>query len=300
MADIGVLVGGAQTAASGLLQVKSIIDKLAGKQPPQPGPGPIGSLSAFRSHFIQTGILRSNKFLVQFSIPRLFVGSEGEITRQKTDGKAKMLLPFVCVGGNIPGVSLATSEVRRHGVGPMEKRPYTVNFVDLNLNFLVDSRGIIHQFFREWIDGIVRFDRLITNQNEIAYQQPYEVEYRHNYVTDFEIFIYNDKLQKIYIVKLLNAFPVYMGDISLNWGATDDYVMLPVSFSYTSWTSEILDISNEASSNRPPGLFEKLIAAGSALNLLANIKRPTSIADVFSIVNNTSTAVSGLQKIYKQ
>lgn len=298
MADLGVLVGGAQTAAAGIVQVKSILDKLAGKKDTPPGPGPTGSLSAFRSHFIKEGILRSNRFLVQFSIPLLF--NTGETGRQKSDAKARFILPFVCMAGNMPGVSVATSEIRRHGVGPVEKRPYSVNFVDLNLTFLVDSRGIIHQFFKEWIDGIVRFDRLVTNPEGFAYQEPYEVEYRQNYVTDIEIYIYNDKLQQIYKVKLFNAFPLFMGDVSLNWGATDDYVTLPVSFSYTSWTSEVLDVSNEASTNRPPGLLEKLVAAASALNLLTTIKRPTSVSDVINIVNNTSTAVSGLQKIYKQ
>jgi hypothetical protein len=298
MADIGVLVGGAQTAASGLLQVKGILDKLAGKKPSAPEPGPTGSLSAFRSHFIKEGILRSNRFLVQFSIPLLF--NTGETGRQKSHDKARFILPFVCLAGNMPGVSVSTSEVRRHGVGPVEKRPYSVTFVDLNLSFLVDSRGIIHQFFKEWIDGIVRFDRLVTNPEGFAYQEPYEVEYRNNYVTDIEIYIYNDKLQQIYKVKLFNAFPLFMGDVSLNWGATDDFVTLPVSFSYTSWTSEVLDVSNEASSNRPPGLFEKLVAAASALNLLATIKRPTSVGDVLNIVNASTSAVSGLQKIYKQ
>lgn len=298
MADLGVLVGAGQTAASGALQIKGILDKLSGKKPPQPIPGPIGSLSAFRSHFIKESILRGNRFLVQFNVPLLFnQGSEG---RQKSDAKTNTILPFVCLAGTMPGVSLSTSEVRRHGVGPVEKRPYSVNFVDLNLTFLVDGRGLIHQFFKEWIDGIVRFDRLVTNSDGFAYQEPYEIEYRNNYVTDIEVYLYNDKLSQIYKVKLYNAFPIFMGDISLNWGATDDYVTLPVSFSYTSWTAETLDISNEGSTDKKPGLFEKLVAAASALNLLASIRRPTSVSDVLNIVNTTSIAASGLQKIFKQ
>ena len=291
MADFGVLVGAAQTAAGGVAQIKGAIDKLRGVTPPDTGANNTGSLNYFRSQFLHTNnILRNNRFLVTIPTPKLF----------PRDGNRSIPnLDLVCNSGTLPGVSVSTSEIRRHGIGPVEKRPYSVNFIDLNLSFIIDGRGSIHRFFTWWMDGIVRFDRLVTNPDNRPFQQPYEVAYRDEYVTDIIIHIYDDKSRQVYKVTAYNAFPLFMGDINLNWGATDDYVILPVTFGYTSWKSEILDISPEASTENKPGWFEKLAAAGAALNLLSTIRRPQSISDVLNIVNNTSSAASGLVKALK-
>lgn len=292
MADFGVLVGAAQTIAGGASQVKSAIDKLRGITPAGTTINRTGSINNFRSQFIYTNnILRNNRFLVVIPTPKLF---------PRESNKSFLNLDLVCNSGTLPGVSVSTSEIRRHGVGPVEKRPYSVNFIDLNLSFIVDGRGGIHRFFTSWIDGIVRFDRLVTNPDNRPFQQPFEVAYRDEYVTDIIIYVYDEKSREVYKVTAYKAFPLFMGDINLNWGATDDYVILPVTFAYTSWKSEVLDISPEASSENKPGWFEKLAAAGSALNLLSTIRRPQSISDVLNIVNNTSSAASGLVKSFKQ
>jgi hypothetical protein len=291
MADFGVLVGTAQTAAGGVAQIKGVIDKLRGVTPPNTGANSTGSLNYFRSQFLHANnILRNNRFLVTIPTPKLF---------PRDSNRSILNLDLVCNSGTLPGVSVSTSEIRRHGIGPVEKRPYSVNFIDLNLSFIIDGRGGIHRFFTLWMDGIVRFDRLVTNPDNRPFQQPYEVAYRDEYVTDIIIYIYDDKSRQVYKVTAYNAFPLFMGDINLNWGATDDYVILPVTFGYTSWKSEILDISPEASTENKPGWFEKLAAAGAALNLLSTIRRPQSISDVLNIVNNTSSAASGLVKALK-
>lgn len=292
MADFGVLVGSAQTIAGSALQVKNAIDKLRGTTPAQNDDSRTGSLNYFRSNFLYTNnILRNNRFLVVVPVPKLFPAG---------NNRSVLNLDLVCNSGTLPGVSISTSEIRRHGVGPVEKRPYSVNFIDLNLSFIIDSRGGIHRFFSLWMDGIVRFDRLVTNPDNRPFQQPYEVSYRDEYVVDIIIYVYDEKTREVYKVTAYNAFPLFMGDVNLNWGATDDYVVLPVTFAYTSWSSEILDISPEASTENKPGWFEKLAAAGSALNLLSTLRRPQSISDVLNIVNNTSSAASGLVKAFKQ
>lgn len=289
MADFGVLVGSAQTIAGGVSQVKGAIDKLRGIAPQNDTVSTTGSINSFRSQFLYTNnILRSNRFIAVIPTPKLF----------PRDGNRSVLnLDLVCNSGTLPGVSIATSEVRRHGVGPVEKRPYSVNFIDLNLSFIVDGRGGIHRFFTSWMDGIVRFDRLVNLPDSRPFQQPYEVAYRDDYVVDILIYVYDEKMREVYKVTAYNAYPIFMGDINLNWGSTDEFVILPVTFAYTSWKSEILDISPEATTQNKPGWFEKLAAAGSALNLLATVRRPQSVSDVLNIVNNTSTAVSGLTRI---
>ena len=47
------------------------------------------------------------------------------------------------------------------------------------------------------------------------------------------------------------------------------------------------------------GTMERLMAAGSALNMLASIRKPTSVGDVLNIVNNTTSAIGGLRTATK-
>ena len=295
MADIGTLLGSAQTVAGAGSSIMSTIDKLRGKTPPQAGGSATGSISAFRSNLINQGLMRNNRFLVRFAPPALFKTGE----RSKSSAQVEPLLSFVCESGNMPGVSLATSEIKRHGVGPTEKRPYSANFIDMNLTFLVDGNGVVHNFFRDWIDGIVRFDKLITTPDNSLVQQPYEVEYRKNYVVTVEIWMYNEKMQQVYMVDVFNAFPVYMGDVSLSWSSTNEFVRLPVSFSYTSWTSESLELPGDSTTGKKPGVMEKLMAAGSALSLLSSIRKPNSIGDLVNVVGNSTSGVTGLTKVFK-
>lgn len=290
MADFGKLIGSAQTIVGAGTEVMSAIDRLTGKQSPDAGSA-TGSINAFRSSIIGQGLLRNNRFLVQMTKPNLFYANDSALFVDK-------ILPFICESANLPGISLATSEIRRHGIGPVEKRPYTTNLIDINFNFLVDNEGITLKFFQNWINGIVRYDSLVTTGDDRPTIQPFEVEYRTEYVSDIDILMYNEAMQQVYKVKLYNAFPIYVGDVPLSWGNTNDIVKLPVSFSYTTWTAEFIDLPG-AGKSKSPSAMEKLYAAGAALNLLASIRKPKNVGDLLSTVNNSTNAISGLTKVFK-
>lgn len=290
MADFGKLIGSAQTIIGAGTEVKAAIDKLTGKPQPEAGSA-TGSINAFRSSVIGQGLMRNNRFLVQMSKPNLFYANDSALF-------VDAVLPFVCEAANLPGISIATSEVRRHGIGPIEKRPYSTNLIDINFTFLVDNEGIVLKFFKEWINGIVRYDTLVTNGDDRPVPQPYEVEYRSEYVSDIEILMYNEAMQQVYKVTLYNAFPIYVGDVPLNWGSTDDYIKLPVSFSYTTWASDFIDLPG-AGKSKSPSAMEKLYAAGAALSLLASIRKPKNVGDLLNVVNNSTNSVSGLTKVFK-
>lgn len=292
MADIGTLLGSAQTVVGAATQIKATIDKLTGKTPAQVNGG-TGSLNAFKANFADSHyVMRNNRFIMNIPSPKMLISRGSSVST-----RVAPMLPFVCETGVMPGVSIATSEVRRHGVGPVEKRPYSVNFVDMTATMIVDKNGLIHSYFKEWINGIVGFDELITSpKNESL--PPYEVEYRDDYTVDIQVFVYDESNQKLYDVTIYNAYPIFIGDVSLSWGSNDDFVRLPVSFSYTSWKSNTYNNLGSVTV-RNIGTMERLMAAGSALNMLASIRKPTSVGDVLNIVNNTTSAIGGLRTATK-
>lgn len=304
MANIGDALAKGQQAIGAVEGIRSVLppglvppalsgalDKLLGKGPSSSG---AKSLNEFRSNFLyRKSVMRNNRYYVQIN------GTPSALAK---DSATLQMIPFVAESASIPGVQLATSEIRRYGVGQVEKKPYSAVFVDTSMNFIVDGGGDIHAFFYNWINSIVRFDKGMT---EIPTGlEPYEVEYKYapggsqrNYSTDISIFTLDEANRSIVEIKLIDAYPIFMGDMSLGWANTNDYAKLPVTFTYTRWTSERTPLTGI---EKGPGAspLQKLLSLGSAVQSLAAIRKPTGVGDLLNIVNNSSSAVRGIKQLF--
>jgi hypothetical protein len=205
-------------------------------------------------------------------------------------------LAFLSESTNLPGVALQTSEVRRYGYGPTERKPYLPSFIDTNFSFFVDGSGLIQKFFYKWMNGIVKFDETV-NGSGATYGtntlQPFEVNYKDQYATDILITTVDENNNDIINVRLTKAFPIFMGDISLGWGDTDSISRLPITFTYFNWKIENINV-NQVSENRKPGVVQSLIKAGTALQTLSTLRKPNNVADIINVVNNTKLVIGGL------
>jgi hypothetical protein len=67
-------------------------------------------------------------------------------------------------------------------------------------------------------------------QNELAYKDDYAV--------DIKISVFKENTEEVIKIVLRQAFPTDIGDIQLNWNDTNDYMRIPVSFTYTDWYTE--------------------------------------------------------------
>jgi hypothetical protein len=66
----------------------------------------------------------------------------------------------------------------------------------------------------------------------------YELAYKKDYITDISIHVFKENTSEVLHLVLRQAFPTDLGDIQLNWNDTNDYMKIPVSFSYTDWYME--------------------------------------------------------------
>lgn len=205
-------------------------------------------------------------------------------------------LAFLSESANLPGVALATSEVRRYGYGPTERKPYAPIFVDTNMTFFVDGAGMVQKFFYEWMNGIVKFDQTVngkgSNVNGTVIQ-PFEVNYKSQYATDILITTVDEANHEIINCRLTKAFPVFMGDISLGWNDTDSIARLPITFTYYNWKIENINL-NQVTENRAPGLVQSLLKASTAIQTLSTLRKPNNVADIVNVVNNTKLAIGRL------
>jgi hypothetical protein len=243
------------------------------------------------------GIEKPNLTYVGLTPPNLFGGvvpDAGALLSQLVTLRAERV--------NQPGIQLMTSSVRRHGVGPLEKKPYSAGFNDVTVSFIGDARGIIHQFFYVWMSAIIGFDNM--PQAGVAldsfYGKPFELSYRDSYKTTIDIVTYDEVQQKIGVVKLYNAYPMFLGEIQRDWSSVNDLVRIPVTFTYSHWAYDgslelqLREPSRQTLASQNASLFDNVMKGASVLQTITSVKSPRNVNDVLNVVNSGSTLLRSL------
>lgn len=190
---------------------------------------------------------------------------------------------------SLPGVSFATSDnIRRYGYGQIEARPHTPIFSDIAFSFLVDGKGQIFKYFHNWMHSTIPFGSMDDgNKNE-----RYLVSYKTDYATDIELLVYNPAAQQIMVCRLRDAHPVAVDPIQMSWGSNDEVARLIVTFKFTDYTTEVLEVGSDRASNL--SFFQRLQQGASVVQTLSTLTRPQSINDVVRAVDNISVIRSGI------
>ena len=190
-------------------------------------------ISKFRSEIDTGGVLRTNKFIVEFVPP----ASIGGANRGKQD-----MLSLRCDSVQWPGVSFMTLDTPpRAGYGATELIPYAPIFEDVTLNFIVDKNSSTHKFFFDWMNSIVNLKSLGQTRLSARNGEPsaFEVGYKNNYSTDINITMYRETgISKsdnhaAMTATLYRAFPKALPSFELNWGSENEVLRLNVQFAYT-------------------------------------------------------------------
>lgn len=217
----------------------------------------------------------------------------------------------------IPSVSLATSDIRRYGIGPIEKKPYLPLFTDVSIDFIGDNSGNIHKFFYLWMNSIVNFFELpAENSKKDSFggtslvsqsnKSPFTLEYKQNYATNITLRMFSDNQEKTSDIILENAFPITLSEIQYDWGSENQLVRFTVGFTFTHWTYNISDPSFgfqipqvEKSSANFDFIYNFLIQlypAAQAIELAS--RRPQQVQDVLNIVNAGKTGLSPITRYF--
>lgn len=228
------------------------------------------------------GPQRTNLFVVEISPPQML---NNFIDASKT-------LTFLTESCNLPGVSLATSEIKRHGYGVAEKKPYLPIFTDQSFSVIADNKGVAHRFFYKWLNGIVQYDSPFGDASNYAGLRPFQVNYKDNYKSNVTITTYDEFERKVIVVQLYEAFPIFLGDMAFNWSDIDGIARMPITFTYLNWARTNIDIETvDKLGNNNLSLLQRLQKAGNAIQTLASIRKPRNVADIVNVVNNAKIAL---------
>lgn len=171
------------------------------------------------------GLLKTNRFVVLLTPPR---GLGGTAINGIATNTTNSTLRYYAESVSIPGISFQTSEVRRQGIGNLEKMVWGAAFTDCDIRFRIDQKTQNWNFFQTWMNKIYQFN--------ISKGTNFEMEYKNNIATTLSIMVYNeiDPSKPVITIDLYDAFPVSIGDIGLDWGG-NDFARLNVRFNFASW-----------------------------------------------------------------
>lgn len=169
-----------------------------------------GSISDFLSSF--------NKELAR---PHHFDVSVASPPNPNNYSKTEEVFKFRCESTELPGRSLMTTSMKIYGVE--EKFPYMSSYNDISLTFIVSDDMIEKKIFESWLDFI----------HPTA---TFNFKYKYEYARDMVITQYDLKKKMSYQVSLINAYPIAVNPLSLDWGS-DGYHKLNVTFVYDYWKS---------------------------------------------------------------
>ena len=169
-----------------------------------------GTISQFKSSF-KTDLARPSRFDVLIPVPIILFASPLVTSRS---------LLYRCETAQLPGRTLATADQRIYG--PTEKYPYQTTYEDLELSFIVTSDMVEKYLFDSWIEKI---NPSSTNN----------FEYKYNYSTTITVNQYDSTDELVYSADFIEAYPIAVNQLDLDWSQNDSYHKLTVVFAYTRW-----------------------------------------------------------------
>jgi hypothetical protein len=125
----------------------------------------------------------------------------------------------------LPGRSISTSDYM--DVGPITKVGYSAIYLETSINFILSERYNEKEYFDQWVDAIVGPHRVQKNPGG----NKFNAGYYDTYAGTIVIQNYSTTGQPTYKTKLIEAFPLTISPVQLDWG-TDDISKLNVTFTY--------------------------------------------------------------------
>jgi len=169
-----------------------------------------GNLKNFIALVKTEGLMRSSRYTVSIRLPK---------TMTSATNMRKILL--FCSDVTIPGVTIATNQIRIHG--EVREAPNEKMFDNANLSFYVDNNMEVKKFFDGWINSIQ--DPVTRNFN-----------YYDDYVSEIQIDVEDTKDRKRYEIKMHECYPKNVGQIQVGYDQKE-VMKLQVSMNYKYWTS---------------------------------------------------------------
>jgi len=220
------------------------------------------TVAGFIAALSETGMARPYNFECVITPPQAFSSQLSEIA------DPAQRLRFKITGSELPGMGVATEEVRRYGFGPLERHPYQYTFTEFTIDVLCGDDYKEIQFFTTWLHEHV-IGNAGANVPENA-DGVHKITYYDDYVSPkIDVKMFDRTGQERLTCSIIDAYPITLAPVPLSWGTLDAPLQFNVSFAYRTWEIKV-DGEPIAISNRS-SLINALTEAYVLINDGANI-----------------------------
>ena len=179
------------------------------------------SVADFSAELNSTGVIKLSSFDVTIFGPSSL---DNDFGRQ---------LQLRCLDTELPGRGAVLMENNIFGVP--RKIVATSNVLnELNLRFIMSEKMSERDYFEKWLDII-----LGNYRNEDS-SEMFLTGFYADYIGNIEITNYNDKGEKVLTTKILEAFPLNVGNIQMTWSDNAQIMIFPVTFTFRHYKNETL------------------------------------------------------------
>ncbi|QIG70604.1 tail tube protein [Rhizobium phage RHph_I1_18] len=209
------------------------------------------NINEFRAALGKHGIMRQTQFAVNITPPASI--SDPIIAD----------LPLLCDSAQIPGTMFNTNTYQHKGYGLDERRPFAINQEDVTLTFIGDANGKLIKFFDKWGNKIM-------NSHSDTGPGTERLGYPVDYYGTIEVYSYNAAAFRVSTYTYQQAWPINIGNIQMSWSQNDQYVTIPVTFTYrqhlTHLETDEIDYSFDEYQNLTYSSSRNINAIQSAIN----------------------------------
>jgi hypothetical protein len=142
--------------------------------------------------------------------------------KKYSDPQISRYLGLQCESTSLPGISLATADVKVYGPG--YKVPYQKDFNgnSITMTFICTNDFYERKLFDRWIEAIMPPDT-----NNMRFPKGEQTKY----LTDITVMQFDEFIKQIYAIKMIDAFPTSIAEQTVSW-ADDSFHRLSVTFSF--------------------------------------------------------------------
>ena len=195
----------------------------------------------FLSHF-KNGIMKSNRFRIEFSLPKGISGSSGQhavngnakasaIRAAEQGFNSKGSINIKCHTAQFPQRAINTLDFRSNSVN--FKVPYMTSYDPISLSFYANGNLDSREYFELWQSCVMNFGNNTSN-------------FYNEYVSDVKLYIQNEHGQDTYGIILYECFPVAISTFDMSYAMSNTALNIMVVLSYKTW----LPMSNTNQFNR--------------------------------------------------
>ena len=193
------------------------------------------NISTFKSNIEEVGYLKTSHYKVIITPPQILLtntisGNNGESSALQITND----IQFRTQRFSLQGIDIKTANVRRYGVGPIQKYALTSEFNEFTFSVLCDRNSEIWNFWYEWSKIVFNAsgNSNTNNPNGINTFSKYYAHFREEYATPTQVELYTQdgELSMTYIFE--QSFPVAVSGINLDWKETNQMITLNIAMAY--------------------------------------------------------------------